>query len=90
MFCPCLVMLYFLYFLLLQSFCWGRDSWLLTLIIFPCHVAVGAPYLLLTVPWDSLIVAFPGHIISFFSFSVYCQTLLRVLSAPGCWMEAYK
>ena len=60
----CFVMQYLVFFLVLQSSCWGRESWLLYFIAFKCHVTVIVLCLFLTVPLvclQFLTVAFPRH-----------------------------
>ena len=63
-FSPCIVVQYFVSFLVLQSLCWERDSWLSS----GWYAAV-IVLCLLTVPWVGMwcvILAFPDHAHFFF------------------------
>ena len=65
MFGPCIVVQYFVSFLVLQSSRWEREGWLHNFKFSSgCYVAVIVLCLFLTVPWVSLwcvIIAFPCH-----------------------------
>ena len=70
---------YFVFILVLQSFCRGRESWLLRYYCFAyvsCIVTINVLWLFLTVPWVSpehVIVVFPDHTHLLFNIKYKCQ-----------------